>query len=238
MTKEPTDMDEAELRILLQRGERTVTPSLQQRDRIRDRIDQELEVERMASRNLSSVLGRESDSAVEPVEPIELVWEDPRPRTTVRLLLASAAILAFAVVGLAVFANIRGNSVVSVADPQEASPSAAAPACPAEITEFLEAIDLWGGVENWSFVTDASAPEPDLLTLALAVLDLEAAAPELANEAVAEQLESLREVSLANRELRPVDRQERFEAVSAVQLAIDDAAMNSRQLSNCSVGNR
>ena len=150
--------------------------------------------------------------------------------------MATAAILAFVVlVGLAVFASLRSSDVVSVADPQQGAPTAVAPACPAVVTEFLEAIDLWGGVENWSFVTDASAPEPDLLTLAIVVLELEVVAAEQVDSDVAERLQSIRDAPL-DRRLRPVDREERLEAVLAARLAVETAASSNPQLSNCSGG--
>lgn len=88
----------------------------------------------------------------------------------------------------------------------------------------------------WSFVTDASAPEPELLTLAVAALQLEFVDTELATNDLVERLEAIGQSPL-DRRLRSVDREERFEAVLAAQVAVETAATNNPQLSNCSGGN-
>lgn len=236
MTEEPTEMDEAKLRMLLEQGEQPVAPSREQLDRIRDHLGPALGAERRGAGIFDPTLGQDSDTT-QP-ELLELVFGDSGPRASGRPLLATAAILTFVVlVGLAVLASLRGSDVVSVADSKVTPPPGAAPACPAVVAEFLEGIDLWGGVENWSFVTDASAPEPDLLTLAIWVVELEVVAAELANSDLAERLQSIRETPIDSR-LRPVDREERLEAVLAAQVALEMAASNNPQLSNCSGGDR
>ncbi len=230
MTEKRERMNEAELRMLLEQGERPVSLSSEQRDRILRSIDQATSLEQnRVSHFAAPVL---SEKETERVEPIDAILDEP-PHSGSRGLLLAAAISGFVIlVGLFAL-SVRSNEVESVAEPQDTRPSVTLVECPAEITEFLDAIESWGDVENWSFVTDSSSPEPDLLTLSIAALQSELMS-DVADEGLIEELQTLSGPSPGNLTAsRPVDREQRFEAVSAAEMAVTEALRNNPSLANC-----
>lgn len=235
MTMESSPIDEDQLRKLLKGGERPIPLSNEQRDRLRRQIGPGLEVN-PRDRGIDVRL-TDAGSATESAEPLEAVFRERAAEPRGRRLLAAAAIAIFtALLGWGIIASQGGEVLETATNPELTQPRAAV-ACPAEVSAFLEAIDLWGSVENWSFLTDRRAPEPDLLRLALEAVESPALAQAVEDGSVAEQLRKLQQASLDGPELpwTDVDREEHFDAVTSAEVVVSNATIDSPALVSCSV---
>ncbi len=90
--------------------------------------------------------------------------------------------------------------------------------CPAEAQAFLDAVDVWNGVEEWGYLTDDRAPEPDLLTLAQTALRATTGADERTRAELAESLQQFAE-----------NRSGRQRASSGDELALTSPGSGERQ---------
>ncbi len=90
-----------------------------------------------------------------------------------------AAVVAFAFVSLSL--QNQERSQVTATRPSMQS-------CPTAAQAFLDAVDVWNGVEEWGYLTDDRAPEPDLLTLAQRALRATAGGDQRTREELAEAL--------------------------------------------------
>ncbi len=234
MTTEPTPEEEEELRSLLKDSERPSALSPQQRERIRRRLGPALQAGANQPADSRAMIDR-GDSPISDA-PLELIKDDSVGAQRGRSLLAKAAILvAVVALGLGLL-SLREEDLVETANqPAITQPSGPA-TCPSEIGDFFAAIGLWGDVENWSFLTDRNAPEPDLLSLAVAVLESGALSDASADQELAERLRQLRQTSLDSPSLpwSTVDREEHFEAVSEAELAVSSAISSDSRLASCS----
>jgi len=117
-----------------------------------------------------------SEGARAPVLDLPLTSRPPKQPLWARPLIATIALAVVLAIGA--LTTLKNQQVVTAGQPETATTTTvnhAAEAgqafCAGPFLDFSEAIFIWDGIRNWSFLTDARNPEPHLPSLALTTLD-------------------------------------------------------------------
>ncbi|MEM7091796.1 MAG: hypothetical protein AAF567_02240 [Actinomycetota bacterium] len=193
MTTERPTLSEREIRALL-RSEPGPEPTPEQLARLRQR--------------LALAPSVDSEANVDHVPAIDAPQLRNRPERARRLPLAAAAVL-LAVVAVLVpllVGTDRADEIVvtegmtSTTDPpaeRDANAPAVVAFCRDRYGPFVEAVQLWEGVDNWILLSDRRMPDPDLVVFA--DLAVNAGSDLVSNELLQQVVEDLAPLRLVER---------------------------------------